>query len=148
MIQLEEVNRAVNDLGYRADVTDVWNAYDISLPNFNIDDLPSFDCDDATLTKRATLAKLGVDIAGLRPALCKIPSARYGGVTCDHMVLLAFTETGTMVLDNIIPWVYPFKDAPYEWVAMLSTTNGLWRLIGWRWPPFTPNKETEDDDTS
>ncbi len=139
--QLEVVNRIVNHLGYRGDVTDHWNAYNVGSLDFDFDSLPSFDCDDIVLTKRLMIARAGVDIASLRPALCKIPSAQYGGVTRDHMVLLALTLADTVVLDNIIPWVYPFRDAPYEWIAMVSTTNDLWRLIGWRWAKFEKKED-------
>ena len=143
--QLKTINQRVNNLGYRADVTDNWNAYDISLPNFRVESLLSFDCDDATLTKRAMLHLNGVDIALLRPALCKIPPAQYGKGGADHMVLLVNQAGKVLVLDNIIPWVYPFEDAPYDWIAMVSTKNSHWRLIGWRWVAF---KRSNQDETN
>lgn len=134
--QLARINNLINALGYRADVTDRWHAYDIGAADFNFDSLVSFDCDDATLTKRMMLVLEGIDIASLRPTLCKVPPAQYGKGWSDHMVLLALQEEGTVVLDNVIPWVYPLKDAPYQWIAMVGLTNQNWRLIGWRWARF------------
>jgi len=128
---LKFVNQAINRLGYKADITDNWNAYVKSEMEF--DKLVSFDCDDATLTKRRMLAHGGgMELGAMRPTYCQVPSAQYGASWQDHMVLLVFAKEGTIVLDNIIPWIYRWDDCPYKWVGFASTKY-LWRLCGRKW---------------
>ena len=128
---LKFVNQAINRLGYKADITDNWNAYVKAEMEF--DKLASFDCDDATLTKRRMLAEqAGIELGAMRPTYCQVPSAQYGASWQDHMVLLIFAKEGTIVLDNIIPWIYRWDDCPYKWVGFASTKY-LWRLCGRKW---------------
>jgi predicted transglutaminase-like cysteine proteinase len=128
---LHFVNRSVNSLGYKADITDNWNAYDMRA--MEPATLASFDCDDITLTKRRALHEVsGFDLGSMRPAYCQVPSARYGASWEDHMVLLVFAKEGTIVLDNMIPWIHKWDDSPYRWVAC-TATKFLWRLCGRKW---------------
>ena len=140
---MTSVNKRVNALGYRRDVTDNWNAYDLNDPAFSFEALESFDCDDLTLTKRLLLNQRGLPMSALRPALCMIPPATYGVGWTGHMVLLVLTPGGDIVLDNIIPWAYYWNEAPYEWVAMVGESDDYWRMVGPRWAYLERHRQVE-----
>ena len=68
------------------------------------------DCEDYVLEKERALLSAGLPRAALNIALV---TTRWGE---SHAVLLVNTSEGEYVLDNLSPWVMPWREAPYHWV--------------------------------
>jgi predicted transglutaminase-like cysteine proteinase len=81
------------------------------------------DCEEFALTKKAVLLAQGWPSAALPLALVKTPS---GG---PHLVLIAKTDEGDMVLDNLTTTVQPWQRTSYTPFTIQSSTDG--RI--WHW---------------
>lgn len=68
------------------------------------------DCEDYALAKRRALLEMGISPETLSLAIVR---TRAGEI---HAVLLAQTDQGEFVLDNLSPWVVRWDSAPYEWL--------------------------------
>ena len=111
---LETVNRAVNaGITYRREAVDRWTVWPAA-----------GDCDDYAVTKLAVLVDAGVPRDALRLALV-VTAAGEG-----HMVLLARTDDGAVVLDNRVDALVRWDRTEYRWVAAEWNNRGL--DIGWR----------------
>jgi predicted transglutaminase-like cysteine proteinase len=100
-----EVNRAIlprkdKDLG----VVDHWGAV------LAADGRRWGDCEDYVLEKRRRLIAGGVPAGALSIALVQAQNGE------AHAVLLAGTDRGEFVLDNLTPWIVPWTEAPYRWL--------------------------------
>ena len=80
---------------------------------------PTGDCEDFVLAKRRALIEAGVNPATLSIALVR---TRRGEA---HAVLLAATDDGEYVLDNLSPWVVRWDAAPYEWLERQAPGSNL-----------------------
>lgn len=69
------------------------------------------NCKHYVLEKRRALIKQGVPAAALSIAVVRTPQ----GVT--HAVLLVSTDRDEFVLDNLSPWVVPWRKAGYTWLV-------------------------------
>lgn len=111
---LEAVNRAVNaGIVYRREAVDRWTVWPAA-----------GDCDDYAVTKLSELIDAGVPRDALRLALVTTAAGE------GHMVLLARTDGGDVVLDNRTDAVVRWDRAGYRWVAAEWNNRGL--DIGWR----------------
>lgn len=81
------------------------------------------DCKDYALAKRQTLWAAGWPAATLRIAVVHSPR------TGPHAVLLANTDRGAYVLDNTMPWILPWEETDYTWIAAQDAA-GDWRVAG------------------
>lgn len=105
---LETVSRRFNRSIRRSSDADAYGREDLwVLPGGR---RPTGDCEDYVLAKRRALIEAGVDPAALSIALAR---TRRGEI---HAVLLVATRDGEQVLDNLSPWVLPWRAAPYEWL--------------------------------
>jgi len=105
---LEAVSRRFNRAIRRASDADAYGREDVwVLPDGR---RPAGDCEDYVLAKRRALIEDGVDPAALSIAIVR---TRRGET---HAVLLVATPDGERVLDNLSPWVLPWREAPYEWL--------------------------------
>lgn len=90
------------------------------------------DCEDYVLEKQRALIAAGVPREALNIALVV---TRWGE---NHAVLLVATTEGEYVLDNLSPWVVPWRSAPYRW--MRRQVNGEafnWVMIDERTNPLS-----------
>jgi predicted transglutaminase-like cysteine proteinase len=80
------------------------------------------DCEDIALEKRKLLVDAGVPADRLFLAL----AYGRGGVGL-HLVLIARTDRGDVVLDSRSSTITPWSNAPYTWIAMQSANRpGAW----------------------
>ena len=78
------------------------------------------DCEEYVLMKRELLARLGWPRSALRITVVR-DSQRY------HAILVAETDRGGYVLDNMVGHITTVKDSPYEFVVSQSVdTPGAW----------------------
>jgi predicted transglutaminase-like cysteine proteinase len=75
------------------------------------------DCKDYVLEKRRILMAAGLPMPALSITLGTTAWGEY------HAVLLVHTTEGDYVLDNLSPWVTPWKDVTYVWSKRQSTEN-------------------------
>jgi len=75
------------------------------------------DCKDYVLEKRRLLMAAGVPMPALSITLGTTAWGEY------HAVLLINTDQGDYVLDNLSPWVTPWKDVTYKWSKRQSNEN-------------------------
>ena len=68
------------------------------------------DCVGYVLAKREALIRVGLPADALSPAVVRTR----GGVV--HAVLLVTTSAGDQVLDNLSPYVDPWRRVDYEWI--------------------------------
>ncbi len=115
---LVRCNREVNAFVFQADVVDDW---DHTLPG---------DCENIAFQKRLRLSqKHDFHMGALRPALLAIPNITYSQAERHHMVLLVFTDKGTYVMDNLVPFVMPWERYPVRrWIACWAP-EGKWDLL-------------------
>ncbi len=116
--QLNTINLGVNTrVRYVSDqehygTTDYWTpATDIG------------DCKDFALAKRQLLWATGWPVGALSLAIVQSPR------TGPHAVLVADTAQGAYVLDNTSPWVLPWSETDYTWIAA-QDGEGQWRVAG------------------
>ena len=67
------------------------------------------DCEDFALTKQKMLMALGITLRALRLAVVE---TRQG---IGHVVLTVATDRGDYVLDNLSPWVLPWRQKDFTW---------------------------------
>jgi predicted transglutaminase-like cysteine proteinase len=72
------------------------------------------DCEDYALEKRRRLISLGWPHSALLLTAAKMPDGS------RHLVLVAVTDHGEMVLDNYIDGVVHWKSVNYEWLVRQS----------------------------
>jgi predicted transglutaminase-like cysteine proteinase len=84
------------------------------------------DCVGYVLAKRDALLRAGLPADVLSPAVVRT----HGGVV--HAVLIVTTADGDQVLDNLSPYVEPWRRVDYEWIKrQVSTGNGVhWAWVG------------------
>lgn len=104
---LREINAAVNRrmraIAEASTGEDDWRA-----------DVAEGDCEDFVLTKRRRLIEAGWASSAVVIATVYLPTGDY------HAVLLARTEGGDFVLDNLIDDVRPFNELGYRYVKVQS----------------------------
>jgi len=69
------------------------------------------NCKHYALEKRRALVEAGVPSSALYLAIVR---TRWGEI---HSVLVVATDQGDYVLDNLSPWVTPWREAGYVWLA-------------------------------
>jgi predicted transglutaminase-like cysteine proteinase len=107
----ERVNRSVNDaMTFRDDPTDRWERPQAGRKSAWLQG----DCEDYAIEKRARLISAGFPPDRLFYA---VGYRRSVGL---HAVLVARIDGRDLVLDNRTPWVRPYSEAPYTWVAHQS----------------------------
>lgn len=75
------------------------------------------DCKDYVLEKRRLLMAQGLPMSALSITLGTTAWGEY------HAVLLVHSDMGDYVLDNLSPWVTPWKDVTYVWSKRQSAGN-------------------------
>jgi predicted transglutaminase-like cysteine proteinase len=125
--QLEEINRFVNEAiepepdARRFGVLDRW-----SLP-LTVDKTDLGDCEDYALEKRRQLIEAGWPPSALRLA---VGASRETGV---HAALIALTEEGDFVLDNLVDEVRPWTQTDYIWLKRQASADPTeWRRVGYQ----------------
>ncbi len=112
--ELDNVNRAVNvAISPKAEAAgaDKWQL-----------DPAVGDCEDYALSKRHRLIAMGWPSSATLLARVRTP---HGAL---HIVLVAATDRGNYVLDNLSPTVRLADDTPYRWESIQSATDPLkWR---------------------
>jgi predicted transglutaminase-like cysteine proteinase len=74
------------------------------------------------MTKRQRLIEMGWPSSAVPLAIVRTYSGE------QHLIVVARTNHGDFVLDNLARGVVQSASVPYSWEKMLSTTNGLqWR---------------------
>jgi predicted transglutaminase-like cysteine proteinase len=85
------------------------------------------DCNDYAVTKRHELLDRGW------PARALLLSEVVTGSGEHHLVLVARTKNGDLVLDNLTPQIRLWSRAPYRWVRIQQPMNTrLWAAISGR----------------
>ena len=106
---LDRVNRGVN-----AAIAPIHKSYGRNLGEaWTIAPLAG-DCNDYAVTKRHELLRRGLPAKALRLAAVKTRSG------IGHLVLLAATTKGELVLDNLTDAIVPWQSADYQWVKIQS----------------------------
>ena len=84
------------------------------------------DCVGYVLAKRDALIRAGLPSDAVSPALVRTR----GGVV--HAVLIVTTSEGDQVLDNLSPYVDPWRRVDYEWIKReVATRDGRrWAWVG------------------
>ncbi|MGA7711634.1 MAG: transglutaminase-like cysteine peptidase [Rhizomicrobium sp.] len=82
------------------------------------------DCEDYALGKRKSLVDLGIPVQALRLTI-----ARTGDGTA-HTVLVAATDRGDYVLDNLNSAILPWTAVNYTWIARQIPGQTQWAFIG------------------
>ena len=112
-----QVNRHVRQISDTARFArkDVWQASGIGRG-------AAGDCEDIALEKRKLLLEAGI------PADRLFLAVAYGrGGVGLHLVLIARTDDGDVVLDSRSATITPWSNAPYTWVAIQSAERpSLW----------------------
>ena len=113
---LNRVNRGVNaaiapvSKGYRMGTQETWRIGPIM-----------GDCNDYAVTKRHELLQRGLPATALRLAVVTTASGS------GHLVLLAATTKGDLVLDNLTEAILPWQSADYHWLKVQSARDPrLW----------------------
>ena len=114
---LQGVNRQINRAVRRSSDQDAFGQADVW--QAAVGPRARGDCEDYVLAKRRALIEAGVNPASLSIALVR---TRRGEA---HAVLLAATEDGEYVLDNLSPWVVRWDAAPYEWLERQAPGSNL-----------------------
>ena len=91
------------------------------------------DCNTFALTKRRALIALG------RPEETLLLAAVYTEHNEGHLVLVARTSQGDLVLDNRLPRIVEWTVLPYRWVSMQSQASPA------RWLRVTANSVATAD---
>jgi predicted transglutaminase-like cysteine proteinase len=90
------------------------------------------DCEDIALLKRAELLELGWPKSALLLAVADTGTDARGAPAGGgrHVVLLAFTDQGTFMLDNLTRDVIDWTKSDYNWTAVESPGNPLaWQAV-------------------
>jgi predicted transglutaminase-like cysteine proteinase len=82
------------------------------------------DCEDYALTKQADLIRHGWPAGALHLAIARLPDGEH------HTVLIARTDRGDLVLDNLHAGIRDWQATPYRWLMLQSAASPrLWRRI-------------------
>jgi predicted transglutaminase-like cysteine proteinase len=82
------------------------------------------DCNDYAVTKRHELVESGLPTKALRLAVVKTGSG------LGHLVLVASTSKGDLVLDNLSSVIRPWQDTDYIWLKIQSASDArFWYQI-------------------
>jgi len=93
------------------------------------------DCNDYAVTKRHELVESGLPTKALRLAVVKTGSG------LGHLVLVASTSKGDLVLDNLSSVIRPWQDTDYIWLKIQSASDArFWYQIA---PPSTSMSSAE-----
>ena len=109
---LNQVNHGINaaiipvSKAYGADLRDGWTIAPVS-----------GDCNDYAVTKRHELLTHGLPARALRLSVVRTTS----GV--GHLVLVATTTKGDLVLDNLTETIRPWQDTDYRWLKIQSAAD-------------------------
>jgi predicted transglutaminase-like cysteine proteinase len=109
---LDRVNRSVNAAiapihkGYGRNLAEAWTIAPLA-----------GDCNDYAVTKRHELLRSGLPAKALRLAAVKTSSG------IGHLVLLAATTKGELVLDNLTEAIVPWQEADYQWKKIQSAED-------------------------
>lgn len=121
---LTRVNRRVNAVvrqkqdAVLAGAQDVWRRPVADAVGF------TGDCDDLATEKRLELITAGVPAENLTYALA------YRRDLGLHVVLIASTADGDLVLDSRTPYVTELREAPYVWLARQSAADPMrWNSV-------------------
>jgi predicted transglutaminase-like cysteine proteinase len=107
---LDRVNRDVN-----AAIEPVQKSYGKNLQQaWTIVPLTG-DCNDYAVTKRHELIRSGLPARALRLAVVKTKSG--------HLVLLAATSKGDLMLDNLTDAIVPWQSTDYQWMKIQSASD-------------------------
>jgi predicted transglutaminase-like cysteine proteinase len=119
---LQDVNQQVNaQVRQRSDIDNygVEDYWEMPLESGK----DSGDCEDFVLEKRKELIDKGLPMNALSIALVE---TEHGD---PHAVLLVETNEGDYVLDNLSPYILPWKDVHYTWLERQSS----WDPDVWVW---------------
>jgi len=83
---------------------------------------PAGDCEDFALTKRALLIARGWPAEAVLVALVNARGR-------SHAVLVARTDAGDYVLDNLTSAVKPWRDTPYTWQEIQAPDAFAWLAL-------------------
>ena len=84
----------------------------------------SGDCNDYAVTKRHQLVESGLPARALRLSVVKTTSG------AGHLVLVAATTNGDMVLDNLTDTIRPWQNTNYRWLKIQSSADArFWHDI-------------------
>ncbi len=120
MRDLEEINRDVNRaITYKADVGGVLGERWLVSPNAGA-------CHDYAVTKRHELLARGWPAQSLLLAEVALPDGQH------HLVLVARTNEGDLVLDSINQGIRPWSLTSYQWIRIQSPDDPN------RWSAVTP----------
>jgi predicted transglutaminase-like cysteine proteinase len=122
--QIENVHAEVNrEILYRPD------SYTFGRPDYWSLPFAYGDCEDFALEKRRRLIALGWPPSSLLLALADVPGEGL------HAVLVAVTDVGDPVLDNMLAEIRPWGALPYTWLSRQSPDRPrVWRAIAPRAP--------------
>jgi predicted transglutaminase-like cysteine proteinase len=82
------------------------------------------DCNDYAVTKRFKLIERGWPVRSLLLSEVVTPEGEH------HLILVARTSAGDLVLDNLSGTVKPWSIVPYHWVRIQATSNpNYWASI-------------------
>jgi predicted transglutaminase-like cysteine proteinase len=82
------------------------------------------DCKDFAMTKRQRLIDMGWPSSAVPVAVVRTASG------AEHLIVVARTDQGNFVLDNLTQTVVPSPSVSYSWEKILSPTNLLeWRAL-------------------
>ncbi len=85
---------------------------------------PVGDCKDFAMTKRERLIDAGWPSSALPVAIVRTSAGE------KHLILVARTNRGDFVLDNLKYAIVPWTSASYSWEKIQSPTDGLaWRAV-------------------
>ena len=116
---LDRVNRSVN-----AAIAPIQKSYGRNLKEAWTIAPPAGDCNDYAVTKRHELLRSGLPAKALRLAAVKTRSG------IGHLVLLAATTGGELVLDNLTDAIVPWQNADYRWIKIQSAGDaGSWYAV-------------------
>lgn len=103
-----EVNAAINPTvkSYGSDLQDGWSIAPVM-----------GDCNDYAVTKRHELLQNGLPAKALRLSVVKTSSG------IGHLILVAVTTKGDLVLDNLTETIRPWQNTDYRWLKIQSATD-------------------------
>jgi len=82
------------------------------------------DCEDYALGKRKSLVDLGLPARALRLTIARTPDGT------AHTVLIAATDRGDYVLDNLRSAILPWTATNYTWIARQVPGQIQWASVG------------------
>jgi len=116
---LDGVNRRVN-----GDIAPVQKSYGQNLQETWTIAPFTGDCNDYAVTKRHELLQSGLPAKALRLAVVKTKTGS------GHLVLLAATTKGVLVLDSLVEAIVPWQSTNYQWMKIQSASDArVWHEV-------------------